>query len=75
MPIYEYICRDCETRFDTLRPMSQADAPIACQACGSEHTTRAISMFFAQSDGRSVAGSRGSSCSSCSSGTCSTCGS
>ena len=72
MPIYEYVCQDCGRRFDTLRSMSQADSPIACETCNSEHTARALSVFYAQSDGRSVAGTS-SACGSCSSGACSTC--
>ena len=72
MPIYEYVCLDCETRFDALRSFSQADEPIACSHCSSNRTTRKISLFYAHSDGRSVAGS-GSTCGSCSASTCSTC--
>ena len=32
MPLYEYYCADCQTKFDALRPMSQADTPIQCKA-------------------------------------------
>src|SRR3990172_360068 len=52
MPIYEYVCLDCREQFDALRPMGDADAPIACVECESEHTSRTISVFFAQSGGR-----------------------
>lgn len=72
MPIYEYICLDCKTRFDALRPIKDADAPIPCQSCQGEHTSRALSVFFAHSDGRAVAQS-GPSCSACSGHACSTC--
>ncbi len=34
MPIYEYVCQDCEKVFETIRPMSQSDAPIPCALCG-----------------------------------------
>ncbi len=72
MPVYEYVCLDCGTRFDALRPMRQADAPIACHDCESEHTSRTLSVFFATSDGRSIrAGSGG--CTSCSGGSCASC--
>ncbi|NJK78845.1 MAG: hypothetical protein HC914_02610 [Chloroflexaceae bacterium] len=30
MPMYEYQCEQCNTRFELLRPLSQADADIAC---------------------------------------------
>ena len=32
MPLYEYFCVDCRTKFEALRPMAQADAKIACDA-------------------------------------------
>jgi putative FmdB family regulatory protein len=72
MPVYEYVCLDCRERFDALRPMAKADAPIACHACGSEHSSRTLSVFFAQSGGRTVAGTAGG-CASCGGGHCSTC--
>lgn len=73
MPIYEYVCSDCRTVFSALRAMQQADDPIACEACGGDHTARKISLFAAHSEGRAVAGGHGG-CASCSSGACSTCG-
>jgi putative FmdB family regulatory protein len=73
MPIYEYICLDCKQRFEALRPMKDADEPIACADCQGEHTSRLLSVFFATSGGKTVtAGTSG--CSSCASKTCSTCG-
>lgn len=72
MPIYEYVCLDCRDRFDALRPMTEADAAIECRACGSRHTSRTISLFFAQSDGRVVAGGH-SGCPSCAGGHCASC--
>ncbi|HEY70063.1 MAG TPA: zinc ribbon domain-containing protein [Anaerolineae bacterium] len=73
MPIYEYECQDCQQRFEALRRMTDADAAIACEHCGSGNTKRALSVFFAQSGGKVIAGSNGN-CSSCTGGTCSTCG-
>jgi putative FmdB family regulatory protein len=73
MPIYEYVCQECEKRFDALRSMSEADAVIPCESCGSERTSRALSVFFAQSGGKVVAGSNGG-CGSCTANSCSSCG-
>jgi putative FmdB family regulatory protein len=73
MPIYEYACLDCGTRFERLRPMKDADTPIACVTCESERTSRLLSLFYAQSGGRSVAGSNSSGCASCSGGSCASC--
>jgi putative FmdB family regulatory protein len=75
MPIYEYVCEDCGTHFEVLRPMKDADAPIGCRRCESRQTERMLSVFYAQSGGRAVAGTSGSACGSCSGGSCASCGS
>ena len=75
MPLYEYICQDCGARFDALRAIKDADQPIACKRCQSLKTNRQLSVFFAQSGGKVVAGTGGdSSCGSCAGGNCSHCG-
>jgi putative FmdB family regulatory protein len=73
MPIYEYVCLDCRTRFETLRPMRDADQPIACINCAGEHTARCLTVFYARSSQGSLVGSS-SGCASCSSSSCATCG-
>jgi putative FmdB family regulatory protein len=45
MPLYEYYCAECRTKFDALRPMEKADAPIQCKNCESMRTSRALSLF------------------------------
>ena len=72
MPIYEYTCQDCQTNFEIIRSMQDADAPLNCEHCQGGNVKRRISLFNAASNGRVIAG--GSSCSTCSGGTCSTCG-
>ena len=47
MPLYEYYCADCQTKFETLRPMSKADEPIQCKQCESVKTSRVLSLFAA----------------------------
>ncbi|MGD2105679.1 MAG: zinc ribbon domain-containing protein [Anaerolineae bacterium] len=76
MPLYEYYCADCETEFEALRRMSQADDPIACVRCKGTNTSRALSLFAAISRGnggesRSLGGASG--CASCSATSCGTC--
>jgi putative FmdB family regulatory protein len=75
MPIYEYACLDCEKKFEKIRPISQADAPLKCDKCGGEHVKRQIAVFYAMSGGHSVAGtSGGCDCGSCGGGNCASCG-
>jgi len=73
MPIYEYVCNACGKRFEILRSIKEADSPILCKICQSNKTQRAVSVFYAQSSSRIIAGSRNSGCSGCSSGSCSSC--
>lgn len=47
MPIYEYVCDDCDTRFESL-VMGSAPEPDACD-CGSSSIERVYSTFSAQS--------------------------
>ncbi|NLE75846.1 MAG: zinc ribbon domain-containing protein [Chloroflexi bacterium] len=76
MPIYEYQCTECRTRFQALRRMSQADEPIECPACHGQQTERAVSLFviFSRSaEGSSVSVSSSGGCASCAGGSCATC--
>lgn len=75
MPIYEYKCADCNSQFESIRPMSQADAEIACKTCSSKNTTRLLSVCYSKSDGHSSTHSHGSGgCGNCSGGSCGSCG-
>lgn len=74
MPIYEYVCQECEHEFESLRPMKQADEPIECAVCGKMHTRRKISRFFAESGGKAVSGMSEPSCGGCAGGDCGHCG-
>ncbi len=76
MPIYEYICEDCHQKFESMRPFSQADAPISCTNCKSTHTHRTVSKCFAKSDstGTNYSVNVGGGCSGCSGGNCGHCG-
>lgn len=74
MPLYEYHCSDCDTRFDALRGMAEADDPIACPQCGKTDARRMISLFSALGEQGVIAGD-GGACGSCSpSAACATCG-
>lgn len=74
MPIYEYVCQDCGIKFDVLRSIKDADAPITCQSCASQSPKRAISVFAAFSGGKIIAGSSNEGCTGCTSGSCASCG-
>ena len=33
MPIYEYICSECDAKFEQLRPLSQSAKAVDCPRC------------------------------------------
>jgi putative FmdB family regulatory protein len=74
MPVYEYYCTDCRKKFEALRPMSKANAPIVCKNCDGKHTSRVLSVFAAHSEGKAVSGAGGGGCASCGGGSCASCG-
>ncbi len=76
MPLYEYYCRQCEKKFELLRPMSRSDEPAACPS-GHAGAQRVLSLFAAFSSGEGGAATAvggGSACGGCVGGHCTTCG-
>ena len=52
MPIFEYRCQDCDTRFEKLVRNSDTDGPV-CPSCGTPHVEKELSTFAAHANGRS----------------------
>ena len=50
MPLYEYYCPKCATKFELLRPMSRSDEAATCPS-GHNGVTRTLSMFAAVTKG------------------------
>jgi putative FmdB family regulatory protein len=44
MPIYEYICTECDSKFELLRPLSQSDQEVPCPHC-QQPARRKMSTF------------------------------
>jgi putative FmdB family regulatory protein len=66
MPIFEYSCDDCGTKFEQLvRRTADANA-VRCPSCGHEHLTTEYSTFAA----RSGAAKTASPAEGCGSGAC-----
>lgn len=43
MPMYEYRCSECGSKYEQLRRMSEADRDLKCPKCGSEQVARQFS--------------------------------
>jgi putative FmdB family regulatory protein len=52
MPIFEYVCDDCGTKFERL--VRNGDS-VACPKCNQSHLTTALSTFAAHSNGKTSA--------------------
>jgi len=46
MPVYEYYCRTCNTKFEKLQPMSASADPAECPS-GHEGALRTLSLVAA----------------------------
>jgi putative FmdB family regulatory protein len=49
MPIYEYRCEDCGTKFEKL--VRRSDTELACPSCGQSHLNQELSTFAAHAGG------------------------
>jgi putative FmdB family regulatory protein len=47
MPVYEFVCRDCQKTFEILRPISQSSDTVTCSHCGSGKVERIWSQVYA----------------------------
>ena len=75
MPIYEYVCPSCESRFELLRPLSQAREAAPCPGC-QQSAERVLSTFacFSMGDSGVPSSIGGSPCAGCGSGSSDSCG-
>ena len=50
MPLYEYYCSDCQSKFELLISHKHAD-DVVCAKCRGEKVRRLLSVFAAQRGG------------------------
>jgi putative FmdB family regulatory protein len=51
MPIFEYLCRDCGTRFEKL-VLKPATDKVSCPSCGKKRLEQQISSFISPVPGK-----------------------
>lgn len=71
MPMFEYRCKRCETKFEKLMSRDERDRPGPCPECGCARSQRLMSTFAGHSSGGGSIG--GNSCGGCSKGSCAGC--
>ena len=76
MPIYEYRCQDCSSRFEVLTSFAERDRGQACPRCESLKT-RVLVSSFAVVGGKETGAAMdfSSSAGGCCGGGCGSCGS
>jgi putative FmdB family regulatory protein len=47
MPIYEYVCEDCGTKFEKLVLRASGQGELACPSCGKSRLAQQLSTFSA----------------------------
>ena len=56
MPIYEYECGSCDTKFEQFRAISGDDKDVKCPNCGKRNARRIVSRFFGKNAADSSCG-------------------
>ena len=54
MPYYDYVCSDCDSKFEVKRSMNDLDAPATCPECHGHHTARKVSRVAAFAHGSDI---------------------
>ncbi|MHB0868495.1 MAG: FmdB family zinc ribbon protein [Chloroflexota bacterium] len=77
VPIYEYFCPDCSTKFDKLVSLSRAHEQPLCPNCSGGNSQKLLSTFAAVRSsgdgGAPTVSSGGGGCAGCSGGSCASC--
>lgn len=77
MPVFEYKCSECETKFEILHKSTTVKEMIVCPVCNSSKNKKLFSSFssttkgeISHSDNNCRTGSCGLPASGCSTGLC-----
>jgi len=71
MPIYEFLCKKCGSRFEALVSLG-GEKNVSCPACGNRTLEKLISSFGIGGSSSKLK-TASSSCSSCTASSCDSC--
>ena len=63
MPLFEYQCRECGTKFEKIVPT--ASAQVVCKQCASPRVEKLLSVFAVVGSSRSAARMEPGPCGAC----------
>ncbi len=69
MPLYEFRCKECGTKFEEL---VTSKTVVECPKCHSQRVGKVVSAFGFKSSGE-FSSSGGGGCSGCAGGSCASC--
>jgi putative FmdB family regulatory protein len=53
MPVYEYICQQCNREFEKVLTLQEHEATVTCPHCGSKEVTQEPAAFYAVTSSKS----------------------
>jgi putative FmdB family regulatory protein len=53
MPLYEFYCADCRSKFEVLTSYEASQAGMVCASCHGQHVRKLLSVFARPSRGGS----------------------
>jgi putative FmdB family regulatory protein len=68
MPLFEFVCGDCNRPFEELVRSANAVIDVTCPSCGSSHVNKKISTFASRLSGSSAFSFGASPAASCGTG-------
>ena len=72
MPLYEFVCDDCDRGFEELFRSMTERRRITCPQCKGRNVHKVFSTF--STAGGDASKGSGGGCATCTSGSCATCG-
>jgi putative FmdB family regulatory protein len=72
MPIFEYICKDCNRSFERILP--RHDSSTDCPHCNSKDIEKQLSVFAVAGPSNDFSGADGAGCGRCGAAQPGTCG-